>query len=266
MKLLFSEAPPDYGRYLYPYVVWAFPEPGETPADHFAAGFLPSQPDLTRFYLGRQLRLPLPGWKPSSENRRVLRKGSGWTCELIPRADFDYSAARRDGWLAFAESQFGPGVMPRARLDRLMSNPVISHLLRFSDPSTGEELGTVLLYLEGPRMAYYYYAFYDLGRKDRNLGMFMMTRAAEWFAAAGFAWLHLGTCYSERALYKTQFDGVEFFNGHRWSGNPGELKHLVRTTSGTHRLDEPEYVELLPEGLAGAVTASGFAVVLPKGV
>ena len=38
MKLLFSEARPDYGHYIFPYAIWAFPEPGETPADLFNAG------------------------------------------------------------------------------------------------------------------------------------------------------------------------------------------------------------------------------------
>jgi hypothetical protein len=46
----------------------------QTPADLFAAGFLPSAPDLSRFYLGRQLRIPLSEWRATSENRRVLRK------------------------------------------------------------------------------------------------------------------------------------------------------------------------------------------------
>ena len=264
MKLLFSEAPPDYARYLYPYVVWAYPEPGETPADLFEAGFLPSLPDLTRFYLGRQLRLPLAGWKPNSENRRILRKGAGWQCRLIPRAEFDDTPARRASWLAYAAERFHPGAMPPERLERLMSNRVISHLLQFADLATGAELGTVLLHLESPRVAYYYFAFYDLACNDRNLGMFMMTRAAELFAASGHTHLYLGTCYSERALYKTQFDGVEFFNGHRWTADLDALRHLIRTPSETHRLDEAAYVALLEGGSLDAAIASGFRIALPR--
>ena len=42
MKLLFSEQNSDYANYQFPYAVWAVPEPGETPADLFNAGFLPS--------------------------------------------------------------------------------------------------------------------------------------------------------------------------------------------------------------------------------
>ena len=88
MKLLFSEARPDYAHYIFPYAVWAFPEPGETPADLFNAGFLPSSRNLDRFYLCRQVRVNLPKYQPSSENRRILRKGEGVTATLIPRCEF----------------------------------------------------------------------------------------------------------------------------------------------------------------------------------
>ena len=261
MKLLFSESKSDYSLYLYPYVVWGYPEGSETPADFFEQGFLPSLPALSRFYLCRQLRLPLGQWKPDSENRRVLRKGSEVASELVERGKYEFTAARRASWLAFAEMQFGAGSMPQSRLDRLMSNPVVSHLLRFFDSNTGEELGTVLLYLEGNRVAYYYFSFYDLTKKSLNLGILMMTKAAEFFAAEGFKYLYLGTCYSEKALYKTQFLGVEFFNGHRWSNNLNELKYLIRSVPASHRLDEPDYLAYLEGGLEAAVATGTFRVV-----
>ena len=50
MKLLFSEGASDYGHYLFPYAVWALPEPGETPADLFNFGFLPASRNLARQY------------------------------------------------------------------------------------------------------------------------------------------------------------------------------------------------------------------------
>ena len=53
MKLAYSESQPDYDHYIFPYAVWAFPEAGETPADLFDQGFLPSSRDLDRFYLCR---------------------------------------------------------------------------------------------------------------------------------------------------------------------------------------------------------------------
>jgi hypothetical protein len=262
MKLVFSETRSDYGRYLYPYVVWALPEAGERPTDFFQRGFLPASPQLDRYYLCRNLRLPLAGWQPSSENRRILRKGDGLAVELVPRAAFDYTPERRAAWHAYADQRFGAGVMSFSRLDTLMSSPVISHLLHFTDPAAGREVGTALLFLEEPAVAYYYFAFYDLGHLGRNLGMYMMTRAAGFFAGRGIVHLHLGTCYSQRALYKTQFAGVEFCNGHRWSTDLDELKYQLdqdERQTGRHLFDVPEYLDRFYEGsLAGVTDASTF--------
>lgn len=269
MKLVFSETRSDYGRYFYPYVIWALPEPGERPADFFARGFLPGSPQLDRYYLCRNLRLPLAGWRPSSENRRILRKGTGWSVELVPRSAFDFTPARRTAWKAFADARFGADVMSFPRLDGLMAGPVISHLLHFTEPATGRELGTALLYVDEPDLAYYYYAFYDLTHRDRNLGMFMMTRAVQFFADRGVAHLHLGTCYSERARYKTRFDGIEFFNGFRWSTDLAELKFMIRRDVegvGNHLLDVPAYRDSFWEGSYARLAAASHFRLPPQGV
>ena len=267
MKLVFSETCSDYSRYIYPYVIWALPEAGERPADFFRRGFLPASPQLDRYYLCRNLRVPLANYQPSSENRRILRKGAGIVAELIPRAAFDYTDARRQAWKAYADQRFGEEVMSFARLDSLMSSPVISHLLLFTDTVSGREVGTALLFLEEPAVAYYYYAFYDLAHFSRNLGMYMMTHAAGFFAERGVEYLHLGTCYSTRALYKTQFAGLEFCNGFRWSSNLAELKFLVlRDTQlpGKHLLEMPEYRDAFHAGsFAKMAAASEFRLAPP---
>ena len=145
-------------------------------------------------------------------------------------------------WLEFALERFGDGVMPGERLDRLMSAPIVSHLLVFEDSATGGEVGTVLLYLQPPRVANYSFAFYALGRAAENLGMFMMTRAVEFFSAMGLAHLHLGTCYDQRALYKIQFAPIEYFTGWRWSTDLEALKSLVRQAPTTgHLLEDPTH-------------------------
>ncbi len=227
MKLLFSEQNADYDNYQFPYAVWAFPEPGETPADIFNAGFLPSSRQLDRFYLCRQVRVTLAKFKPSSENRRILRKGAGIDVKLVPRDQFDYTAERRQFFKTYADIKFGKDVMSFERLDGLFNSPIISHLLVFTDMETGQDVGVATLYLEGKALAFYYYAFYDLNYYARNLGMFMMTSAVALFAEHGKKHFYLGTCYSDAALYKTQFAGAEFFNGFRWSANLKELKYIL---------------------------------------
>lgn len=227
MKLLFSEAKPDYGHYIFPYAIWAFPEPGETPADLFNAGFLPSSRQMDRFYLCRGIRVALNKFTPSSENRRILRKGEGVAVTLVPRAEFEFTVARREFCKRYTDAKFGASGMSYERLDSLFNSPVTSHVLLFTEPATGAEVGIATLYLEGDRLTFYYYAFYDLAHTNRSLGLFMMTAAMKLFAERGCKHLYLGSCYSESALYKTQFAGFEFFNGCQWSENPAELKFIL---------------------------------------
>jgi len=251
MKFLFSEASPDYSRYLYPYVVWVIPEPPESPADCFHRGCVIASPQLDRFVLARSVRVDLAHYQPSSENRRILRKGDGITAELIERNAFAYTPERRQAWKHYADHRFGDQIMSFERLDRLMNAPVISHLLLFRETATGAELGTALLFLQPPRAAYYYYAFYELDRLPQNLGIFMMTWAVRHFAAERYQHLYLGTCYSDRALYKTQFPGVEFFNGNTWSTNLKELKYLLHRPTqppATHLLQDVAYLHQFHHG------------------
>ncbi len=269
MKLLFSEHKSDYGHYIFPYAIWAVPEDGETAGDFFARGFLPSSREMDRFYLCRNVRVDLRKHRPSSENRRILRKGDGITAALVSRAEFDYTPQRRDFFKTYADIKFGKDTMTSERLDALFAGRITSHVLVFTDNKTGNEIGAVTLYLEGDHLAYYYYAFYDLNYYSRNLGMFMMTFAVEFFKERGFEFLYLGSCYTQNALYKTQFAGAEFFNGVRWSGELDELKYLIKRDGREvkqHLLETEEYRELFYEGdLAGAVKSSAFRVEMGPG-
>jgi arginyl-tRNA--protein-N-Asp/Glu arginylyltransferase len=264
MKLLFSEQKSDYGSYQFPYAVWAIPEAGENPSEIFHAGFLPSSRQLDRFYLCRQIRVNLPKFKLSSENRRILRKGKGVNVALVPREKYAYTPERRQFFKTYADIKFGKDVMTFERLDALFSSPIISHLLVFTDAPSGAEIGVATLYVEGAALAYYYYAFYDLNYYARNLGMFMMTSAVDLFAGRGVKSLYLGTCYSESALYKTQFAGAEFFTGFRWSDNLNELKFLLGRDlkiSDQHLLETDAYREQFYGGdLRKIAAASAFSV------
>ena len=266
MKLLFSEHNSDYAHYQFPYAILAVPDAGEAPADIFNAGFLPSARGLDRFYMCRQVRVDLRKFEPTSENRRILRKGRGIHAELVPRAQYNYTPERREFFKTYADARFGNEVMPYERLDLLFSSPVTSHALVFTEEATRQEIGVAILYLEDPALVFYRFAFYDLGHFNRSLGMFMMTTAAVEFAARGVKHLYLGTCYSERALYKTQFSGVEFFNGFRWSDNLEELRFLIQRDlkkQPGHLTDNEEYLRMFYEGKLEAISGmGGFGVKL----
>jgi arginyl-tRNA--protein-N-Asp/Glu arginylyltransferase len=264
MKLLFSEQNSDYEHYQFPYAIWAVPEADESPADIFNAGFLPSSRNLDRFYLCRQVRVNLDQFKPTSENRRILRKGTGIDVKLVSREKYNYTPERRQFFKTYADIKFGKDVMTFDRLDALFASPIISHLLVFTDAEKGGEVGVATLYLEGRSLAFYYYAFYDLNYYARNLGMFMMTSAVALFAGRGVKHLYLGTCYSQTALYKTQFAGAEFFNGFRWSDDMDELKFIIQRDQKEltqHLLETDEFRERFYDGDLERITnASGFRI------
>jgi len=158
------------------------------------------------------VRVNLAKFKPSSENRRILRKGAGIDVKLVPREKFDYTPERRQFFKTYADIKFGKDTMTFERLDALFAAPIISHLLVFTDVATGNEVGVATLYLEGKALAFYYYAFYDLNYYARNLGMFMMTSAVALSPSADETSLPRHLLF-DPALYKTQFAGAEFFNG-----------------------------------------------------
>lgn len=264
MKLLFSEYKSDYTNYIFPYAIWAIPEAGETPAMIFDRGFLPASREFQRFYMCRHVRVRLPDFEPSSENRRIFRKCDGVSVNLVPRDEFDYTQDWREFCRHYADIKFGKDVMTRERLDTLFNSSIVSHLLVFTDDETNTDVGLTTLYLEEKKLAYYYYAFYDLNYYERNLGMYMMTSAVARFAELGFEHLYLGSCYSRNALYKTQFAGAEFFNGFRWSDNLKELKYLIERDKGAvtqHLLETESYREEFYDGsLESIARASDYAL------
>ncbi|MBN1560645.1 hypothetical protein JW998_10375 [candidate division KSB1 bacterium] len=250
MKLLFSEYKSDYAHYIFPYVIWALPEAGERPADFFARGFLPSR-ELDRFYMCRHTRVDLRQFEPSSENRRILRKGAGLSHCLLPACEFDYTPAWRQFCQAYADAKFGRDVMSEERLDALFTSPVCSHIMLFADES-GRDVGLVVLFLDAPSLAFYYYAFYDLNHLNKNLGMFLMTSTVAFMQEQGFDHIYLGSCYSRNALYKSQFEGFQFWNGFRWSDDVDELKYLIKRDGAEvdkHLLEAPLFKQTFyPDG------------------
>lgn len=253
MKLQFSEYKSDYSHYIFPYVIWAFPETGESPADIFSHGFLPSTRELDRFYMCRHTRVELKQYEPSSENRRIMRKGEGVSCTLYKRDEFDFTDDWRTFCLAYADAKFGQNVMTVERLDSLFNSPVCSHVLIYTDNETGKNIGLVVFYLEEKSAAFYYYSFYDLDYPNKNLGMFMMTSSVALLKQMGFEFIYLGSCYNRNALYKSQFAGFQFWNGFTWSENIKELKYLIERDRGEvdqHLLETAFFVdEFYPEGL-----------------
>ena len=253
MKLFFSEYKSDYSNYIFPYAIWAVPGPNEKPAHIFKKGFLPNSREMDRFYLCRNVRVALNEFEPSSENRRILRKGEKYSFQLFEKSNFSFTLEWENFCLSYAEQKFGKNVMTSDRLLGLVNSPIVSHFLIYSD-SSNKDVGIIFLYVDEKDMVFYYYSFYDLKYLKNSLGMFMMTSAVDFFKKQTFEHIYLGSCYSRNSLYKTQFAGAEFFNGFAWSRDLAELKFLIdrdSTTVEKHLFENDEFLEsFYPQGIA----------------
>jgi len=75
-----------------------------------------------------------------------------------------------------------------------------------------------------------------------------MLEAIIWAKKSHKKFVYLGTCYEPEALYKTEFKGVEFFNGFRWSNNLDELKTLLTQSSDEYLLQREEFLKRFYQG------------------
>lgn len=250
MRLVFSEALPDYAHYVFPYAVWGFPQGNESPQDCLAMGFLPSLPDLSRFYLCRQLRVRLEHFSPSSENRRILRHGAHLAMQLQPRSDVSWTPQLGDFCHRYAARRWSSPPSPE-RIERIFHSPLTTHVASFRDRE-GRLSGLVTLLNDGASW-FYSNAFFDPDGPS-GLGAFLMTETVRKLSEDGQEFLYLGTCYSRQALYKTAFRGIEFFDGNRWLDDLKALKHLLarqESPPADHLLEDPDFLrEWLPDGLA----------------
>lgn len=235
MKLIFAESKSDAKNYNYPYEIGAIAEKDEKPSAIINRGFLmsPSSRKAARYTLVRSIRIRLADFRITSKNRRVLRKGEGIAFTLIPRDKFTYSKKWQTFCRQFADVRFGQGVMSEERLERIFTSEFLTHIMVFTDTAANQEVGLLLFYVEAGSVAYCLLPFYDLSYLERHLGMYQATSAVRYFAEQGFTYFYFGSGYGSKALYKTQFRGVEFFTGITWSPNLEELKQLIRWDEDT---------------------------------
>ncbi len=221
MKILFSEAPADYARYVFPYAVYALQETKSEIPEIYDRGFLPYTdtrfplPESPFYYLARSIRVDLRDFSLTSENRRVRRKME----TLNPRmqsmardnfpADEDFRAFCR----RYARERIGDA-MPDERLDYIFGHPLLNRIFVFE---TAEETLGYVWAVDRDDMLHYWFAFYNTDYRHNGLGKWMMEQVISQAAAEGKRYIYLGTCYGEKALYKVRdFRAVQYFDGNAW--------------------------------------------------
>lgn len=250
MKLFFSEFPANYDKYFFPYQVWLLKEEGDSEDRIYGNGFLPNRYLKNVYYLSRSVRVNLERFDLSSENRRILKKTEGITAELVRLSDFSYLPAVQKFCKNYVDEKLGKGLFSTETIKSIFTNRIFSHVFIFKGGGdvVGYAISVVL-----DNFVQYGYAFYNLNYLKQNLGARMMLEAVIWAKNNQKKFVYLGTCYHESNLYKTEFSGVEFFNGFKWSGDLNELKKLVGRAGENYLLKDEKFLEEFYQNDIGSI-------------
>lgn len=246
MKLWHSEFNQNYGTYTFGYGAYATLEPGDALADIYAQGFLPysgSRGMRDTFYMARSARVGLKAFEPTSENRRVLKKFDG-VFDTREAAAADIAASEQCMALAldYFAKRHGPSVMPMERLKLILSFDAEPTATIYEKSGA---IAAFTLHIEDERMMHFWYSFYDLALVEQSLGMWLMLDAARDAQARGKEHFYQGTVYGQKALYKTNFPSLSWWDGKEWRSGAEELKARARsdgdrTASGADLWKDPE--------------------------
>lgn len=220
---------PDFDSYITRVDTRFTAREGEPLESLYDAGYLPyssSKGLQDIFYSARSARVVLREFAMTSENRRIARKFDGqFTKHCVPAHGF----AAGDEFCAFVLGYFarrhGANVMPRERLELLLSSGLITTIIEYRKDAS--VVGYVLE-VESGAMRHYWYSAYDLSLAQQSLGLWLMLDCIRAAAAAGLAHYYLGTVYGSKALYKTNFEPLEWRDGSTWSRDLRLLREKSR--------------------------------------
>jgi hypothetical protein len=122
--------------------------------------------------------------------------------------------------------------MPRARLETILESGLISSVITYAEGHRG--VAYVLEVADGA-MEHFWFSFYDLRYAKQSLGLWLMLESIRDAQARGLTHYYLGTVYGEKALYKTNFEPLEWWNRDQWSRDVKLLRQRERAdTIGVH--------------------------------
>lgn len=228
MKYILKEFPGiDYSSYKFPYQIYAEREADDTIDEIYSKGFLQTRIKPGYYYMARGMRVNLKQFELSSENRRILRKTEYINSTLVQLDSFQYSYEIGKFAKDYYDSRFGPGTLSSQKVKWIFTSGAFTHTFVIKDSSTDSVIGYCPLLLTS-KLMHYAYPFYSIEYLERNLGMGMMLHAIVEAKELDLDYVYLGTCYSQSSLYKTQFQGVEWFDGNVWSQDIEKLKELCK--------------------------------------
>ena len=177
--------------------------------------------------MARSARVPLASFIFSSENRRVAGK---FDDKLIrastPFKDFNAGDKNfKNFCVNYFTKRHGSKAMPEERLEIILDSGLITSVVSYTGQTSIRPMAYVFE-VSDKNMTHFWYSFYDLSLARQSLGMWLMLDSARHAKDAGKKYFYAGTVYGEKALYKTAFDNIEYWNGSEWIADKEQLKKL----------------------------------------
>lgn len=228
MRYIASEFGHNYGSYSFGYTFHAQVEKTDDLGEIYASGYLPEsakpRPE-NLFYMARSVRLPVALYMPTSENRRIFKKFDGqYTQKIIDHSALKKDSAFHELFLRYFKERHGDIVMTKDRFLGILERDLPLRAVAYYDD--GILVAGVLEIADGPFL-HFWFSCFEPSLVHTSLGMWLMQDAIRRATDEGREYLYLGTAYGEKAKYKMNVPGLEYWTGCRWEKDISKLKTKI---------------------------------------
>lgn len=234
MKIFYSEYITNYQTYTFGFAVYCILENLNEISAVYERGFLPysGMTDLQKnvFYLARGVRIKLNDFELRKDDNYIVRKiEENLNITMLVKEKEEalkiYPNIKND-FFAFAERRFGRGIMDYKRLDYILDKEFFKKIIIFMQD---EKPVAYLLTVPIKNSIHIWYSIINDSpsiNNNKNLGKYLLIKTLSYLKSNGFQYCYVGTCYGRNSRYKTDFLGVEFYNGNFWSDDLKLLSKL----------------------------------------
>lgn len=196
----------------------------------YSKGYVFTRVKKGLFNQTRSLRIKLDNFVLNSENRRVLKKLENLNLEFLSLPYPNYSWEIHKMGKDFYTIKFGDGTMSASKIKEMFLEIDKSNMNSCFKYTLNKAPAGYALTYSNNSIVHYAYPFYDLNvPKDLSIGMGMMIKAILWAKENNKNYIYLGSVIDQKAKYKLQFGGVEWFNTdtQKWENDLEKLKQLI---------------------------------------
>ncbi len=236
MRIFTSEFAHDYSTYSFGYTLHAAYEPTDDLKEIYDSGFLPYSGDPNAYnlmYMARSVRVRIPEFQATSENRRIFRKfDDTFVARILTQTELQTDTEFQELFLNYFKTRHGAGVMGEERLKGILNSALPLRGIRYETKDGA--LAAAVFEPAGNSWTHFWFPAYDPSYIGSSFGMWLMLDGVRRAEKEKKAHLYLGTAYGEKARYKLNIPNLEFWNGEQWVYDEKLLKQAMHSDEQRH--------------------------------